>query len=216
MPRAVVLLSGGLDSTVALGLACWRHGSHEVVAVGIAYGQAHINEIAHARRIAAGAGVPYVLAHVDPSPWKLLPLLTGTTVTGRDVYAMQTGGVSDAFLPGRNVAFLSTALAVAAVQDADQIWIGANADDAVGFPDCRPPFLWAWQQMASQALGRSVHLEAPLLVYTKRQVVALARRMAIDLDATWSCYRPRHAVTGVEPCGRCDACVLRADAEAGP
>ena len=210
MPKAVVLFSGGLDSTVALSLACWRHGADQVLALGVAYGQAHINELTYAKRTAATAGVRYVGAHVDPSPWKLLPLLSGTTVTGRDVYAMKTGGISDAFLPGRNVAFLSMALAVAAVQDADQIWSGANADDAAGFPDGRPPFLWAWQQMASHALGRAIHLEAPLLDSSKREIVALARAMAIDLDATWSCYRPRQG----KPCGTCDACVLRAEAVA--
>jgi 7-cyano-7-deazaguanine synthase len=213
MPKNVVLLSGGLDSAVTLALACCRDGAHEAVAVGIAYGQAHINELAHARRIAGAAGVTYFSAVVDPSPWKLLPLVRGTTASNRDVYAMRTGGISDAFLPGRNVAFLAVALSVAAVQDARAIWIGANADDAAGFPDCRPPFLWAWQQMASHALDRPVHVEAPLLECTKRAVVALARDMAIDLSATWSCYRPRHTLTGAVPCGRCDACVLRADAE---
>jgi len=125
---------------------------------------------------------------------------------------MQTGGISDAFLPGRNVCFLSCALAVAGVYGARSIWLGATADDAAGFPDCRPPFLHAWQQMASAALAESIHLETPLLDATKRDVVALARAMAIDIDATWSCYRPRYDVTGAAPCGRCDACRLRAEA----
>jgi 7-cyano-7-deazaguanine synthase len=219
MPKSVVLLSGGLDSTVALGLACWRDGATEVLAVTLAYGQRHINELTHARAIAAAAGVPCFVMHIDPAPWKLLPLCTGRVALDRTRYAMATGGVSDAFLPGRNVAFLAAALTVAGIQGAERIWIGANADDTAGFPDCRPPFFWAWQQMASHALGRPVHLEAPLLDLTKPKVVALARRMAIDLDATWSCYRPQFAPTGVIQCGRCDACILRAAAiaeENGP
>jgi len=214
MPKSIVLFSGGLDSTVALGLACWRDGAAEVVALGISYGQRHINELGYARRTAAAAGVAYVGAVVDPSPWKLLPLCTGNVALDRPRYAMATGGVSDAFLPGRNVAFLALALAVAGVQGADRIWMGANADDCAGFPDCRPAFFLSWQHMASQALGRPIQVETPLLRLTKREVVALARRMAIDLDATWSCYRPQATPRGARPCGRCDACRLRADAEA--
>jgi len=212
MPKNVVLLSGGLDSTVVLGLACWRDRADEVIALSMSYGQRHINEIHHAQAIALRAGVRYFRMGIDPAAWKLLPLLTGSTASGRDVYAMQTGGISDAFLPGRNVVFLAAALSVAGLQGAERIWIGANADDAAGFPDCRPPFLWAWQQMASHALDRPIYLEAPLLGLTKRAVVRLARAMAIDIDATWSCYRPLPSPSGTVACGRCDACRLRADA----
>jgi 7-cyano-7-deazaguanine synthase len=212
MPKHVVLVSGGLDSAVVLHLACWRDGPDEVIACGIAYGQRHINELSHGRELAKQLGVSYFQATVDPSPWKLMPLIRGTTQTGRTVYAMATGGVSDAFLPGRNVAFLSMALAVAGLQDATHIWMGANKDDAVGFPDCRGPFRWAWQQMASQALGRGIHLEAPLIELSKREVVGLARQLHVDIDATWSCYRPQYKVQGIVACGVCDACVLRADA----
>src|SRR5262245_52359895 len=212
MPRHVVLLSGGLDSAVACALAAFRDGPADVLALGVAYGQRHINELIHARAFAAAHGVAFVLAHVDPSPWKRLPLTTGTTASNRPVYAMQTGGVSDAFLPGRNVAFLALALSVAGVQGASRIWIGANKDDAARFPDRRPPFLRPWQQMAGAALGRTIHLEAPLLNRTNREVVALARQMALDIDATWSCYRPQADPRGAVPCGCCDACRLRAEA----
>jgi len=212
MPKHVVLLSGGLDSAVTCALAAFRDGPAEVLALTIGYGQRHICETTYARAFADRYGIRRVQAVVDPSPWKLLPLSTGTTATDRSVYAMQTGGISDAFLPGRNVAFLATALAVAGVQGATRVWIGANKDDAAGFPDCRPPFLWAWAQMASQALDRSMRVEAPLLELSKRQVVALARAMALDVDATWSCYRPRYTLHGAEPCGRCDACRLRTEA----
>jgi 7-cyano-7-deazaguanine synthase len=213
MPKHVVLLSGGLDSTVVCALACFRDGPHEVVALTIGYGQHHINELHYARQFAERYGIPRFQAIVDPSPWKLLPLMTGATRTDVPLYAMKTGGVSDAFLPGRNVAFLAVALAVAGIQGATEIWIGANADDEAGFPDCRRPFFWAWQQMASHALDRSMHLHTPLLECSKRQVVALARAMAVDIDATWSCYRPQsRRGLGAVPCGRCDACRLRADA----
>jgi len=211
MPKHVVLLSGGLDSTVTCALAAFRDGPAEVVALSIHYGQRHIHELTYARAFCERYGIPRVQAGVDPSPWKLLPLLTGTTAD-RPLYAMRTGGISDAFLPGRNVAFLALALTVAAIRDARAIWIGANKDDAAGFPDCRPPFLWAWQQMASAALDRTIRLETPLIDLTKRQVARLARTMALDIGATWSCYRPRFAPHGAVPCGRCDACRLRADA----
>jgi|SRR5215468_2028201 len=210
--RNVVLFSGGIDSTVCLSLACWRDGADQTMALGIGYGQHHINELQHARRIATLVGCPYVQAMVDPSPWKLLPLLTGTTAQDRDHYAMRTGGISDAFLPGRNVAFLSIGLAIAGIQGATRIWIGANRDDNAGFPDCRPLFMQAWAAMASAALDRPITLEAPLLELDKRQVVQLGRAMAIDFRQTWSCYRPHTSVRGLDPCGRCDACVLRQDA----
>jgi 7-cyano-7-deazaguanine synthase len=212
MPKHVVLLSGGLDSTVACALACCRDGPEAVLALAIAYGQRHINELTFARAFAARYGIAYFQAHVDPAPWKLLPLMTGTTRSDTPLYAMQTGGTSDAFLPGRNVAFLACALTVAGVQGASHVWIGANRDDAAGFADCRPPFLWAWQQMASHALDRAIRIEAPLVDRTKREIVALARAMALDVDATWSCYRPQSRLTGAVPCERCDACRLRAAA----
>jgi 7-cyano-7-deazaguanine synthase len=212
MPKHVVLLSGGLDSTVALALACWRDGPSAVLAVGVSYGQAHINELEYARAAATRFGAAFFVGRLDPAPWKLLPLLTGETVSDRDVYAMRTGGISDAFLPGRNVAFLSLALSVAGVQGAEHIWLGANADDVAGFPDCRAAFFAAWQQMASAALDRRVTLQTPLAGLTKREVAGLARRLGIDLATTWSCYRPVAGVGGAYPCTRCDACRLRAEA----
>jgi len=210
--KSIVLFSGGIDSTVALCLAIYRDGLENVIPVTIAYGQRHINELMFAREMAKELGLTHVTAQLDPSPWKLTPLARGTTASGRSRYAMQTGGVSDAFLPGRNVCFLSLALSFAGINGARSIWLAANQDDAAGFPDCRPPFLYAWQQAASAALGDSIHLETPLIDRTKRQVVQLAVDMAIPLDKTWSCYRPVFKVTGTSPCGRCDACIIRQDA----
>lgn len=212
MSRHVVLLSGGLDSAVACALAAFNAGPEHVIALTVGYGQRHINETGFARRFCERYGIRGVHAIVDPSPWKLLPLITGTTAQDRDRYAMQTGGTSDAFLPGRNVAFLAVALAVAGVQNADSIWIGANADDEAGFPDCRREFLMAWQVMASHALDRPIELRAPLIKRTKREIVQLARVMALPIEETWSCYRPVHDVRGAQPCGRCDACRLRNEA----
>lgn len=210
--KNVVLLSGGIDSSVALALACFRDGPAQTLALGVSYGQRHINELQWAAWMTNSLGVEFFRAHLDPSPWKLLPLCTGDVQLDRPVYAMKTGGISNAFLPGRNVAFLSLALSVAGVTGARNIWIGANADDEAGFPDCRPPFFWAWQQMATHALGRGIHLETPLLQMNKREIVGLARSMALDLSMTWSCYRPITHNAGVKPCGRCDACILRRDA----
>jgi len=210
--RNVVLTSGGIDSAVCLALSCFRDGPAETTALGIAYGQRHINELTHARALAQRCGCTWLVSHLDPSPWKRLPLMTGTTASDRPVYAMRGGGVSDAFLPGRNVAFLGIAHMVAGVTGADRVWIGATRDDAAGFPDCRPTFVQAWEEAASLALGRPLALEAPLLELDKRGVVQLARAMALDLEATWSCYRPQDTPRGAVPCGRCDACILRRDA----
>lgn len=214
--RNVVLLSGGIDSTVAFALACFRDGPAETTALGISYGQAHINELAFGKQFALRHGATYVQCVIDPSPWKQLPLMTGKTNQDRWVHAMRTGGISDAFLPGRNVAFLGAALAVAGVNGANTIWMGSNKDDWEGFPDCRPPFIHCWEQMASHALARGMHLYAPLVHMTKREIVLLGQSMALDFTQTWSCYRPLHRVTGAIPCGRCDACRLREDALRGP
>src|SRR5262249_26660410 len=110
------------------------------------------------------------------------------------------------------VAFLGVATVVAGVTGAEAIWIGANLNDHAGFPDCRGPFLGAWEDVASIALDRPITVEAPLLEMSKREIVQLARAMALPLDQTWSCYRPQPGPRGVVPCGRCDACRLRAEA----
>lgn len=211
--KAVVLFSGGLDSTVVLSLACW--GYQEVHALTFYYGQRHAEELARARSIAAEAGVKHHTGMVDPSIWKLVPLCRsdGEIPEGRTVHAIRDGGVPSTFVPGRNVVFLSHALALAGVLGGADVLIGATREDQIGYPDCRWPFFGAFQEVARIAVPESrIVVRAPLVEMTKREVVALGRSMAIDFDRTWSCYRPLHQPSGSVPCGRCDACVLRQDA----
>lgn len=210
--RAVVLLSGGLDSAVLLGLACWTY--QEVHALSFWYGQRHSNEIGFAKRLAATAGVAYHQVTIDAALWKQTPLCgTGELATERTVFAIRDGGIPSSFVPGRNVVFLSYACSLAMLLGGADVLIGATQEDQGGYPDCRPTFLAAMNVVAlAAANGTRVHIRAPLVSLPKRRVVELGRAMAIDFTQTWSCYRPLYDAAGVQACGRCDACVLRLDA----
>ena len=210
--RAIVLLSGGVDSTVLLGLACWTY--REVHALGFWYGQRHSNELGYAKRIAATAGVPYHQVVIDAALWKQTPLCRGDIPTDRSVFAIRDGGIPSTFVPGRNVVFLSYACSLAMLLGGGaDVLIGATAEDQTGYPDCRPAFVAAMNAVALTAgNGTPVHIRAPLVALPKARVVELGRSMAIDFSHTWSCYQPLYDRAGVEACGRCDACVLRAAA----
>lgn len=209
--RAVVLLSGGIDSAVCLGLACWSY--EEVQALTFYYGQRHANEITAAKELARQAGVPHRLGYLDSQLWRRAALCGGDGLEeNRQPEAIRKGGIPTSFVPGRNVVFLSYAIALAGVLGGADVLIGATKEDATGYPDCRPAFIEAMSALAVRAVPVTVEVKAPLVHLNKAEVVQLARRMAIDLDATWSCYRPVHRASGAEPCGRCDACVLRNDA----
>ena len=210
-PPAVLLLSGGLDSTTLLALAV-RDG-YAVHALSFRYGQRHERELEAARRVAARYGaVEHRVADID------LRLFGGSALTAdlpvpKDRPAEAMGaGVPVTYVPARNTIFLAFALAYAEVVGAADIFIGVNALDYSGYPDCRPEYVAAFERMANLATaaategGRRLRIRAPLVDMTKAQIVRLGLDLGVDYALTTSCYDP--APDG-RACGRCDACQLR-------
>lgn len=202
--RAVVLFSGGMDSTVCLYEARPRFA--DVQAVAIDYGQRHAErEILAARRIAAKLEIPLTLYTMRIDWNATLCALSRPLRAGTD-----DEGVSHAFVPGRNLHMLTVAGAHACRFGASVLVIGCCADDADAFPDCRRSFIAAAAGAVSQALARTFTIQAPLVERYKRDVVrAASPELRALIDESWSCYTPTHAG---EPCDACDACTLRAKA----
>ena len=207
---AVVLLSGGLDSTTVLALAIPR--GYRVHALSVRYGQRHAPEIEAARRIAERYGVEHRVVDVD------LRAIGGSALTaeipvpkGRSE-AERTDGIPVTYVPARNTVLLALALAWSEVVGAADIFIGVNAIDYSGYPDCRPAFLAAFERLASVATKAAVEgtlrvrIHAPLIDLTKREIIALGRSLGVDYAPTISCYDPDPSGAA---CGRCDACQLR-------
>lgn len=206
--RAVVLLSGGLDSTVAAAMA--KAGGHELHAVSFDYGQRHARELASAKAVAERLGVATHAVLRVPVGGGASALTDGAieVPTGRDERAM-AADIPATYVPARNIVFLSLALGIAEAKDADAIYIGANALDYSGYPDCRPEFFEAFEEMARRGTkrgveGRPVRIEVPLLRMTKADIVREGVRLQAPLELTWSCY-----VGGAKACGACDSCLLR-------
>lgn len=210
--RAVVLLSGGMDSATAAAQA--RADGFALHALTVRYGQRHAVELQAAERVARSLGiVEHQVIDVD------LASLGGSALT--DDIAVPVDRTADelghdipvTYVPARNTVFLSLALAYAEVIGAFDIFIGANALDYSGYPDCRPEFLRAFEQLANLATRAGVEgsgrfrIHAPLLHLTKRQIIELGLRLGVDFSLTHSCYAPD---ADGHPCGRCDACLLRA------
>ena len=211
---AVVLLSGGLDSTTVAAMA--QADGYRLLALTIDYNQRHRIELAHAARVAAALDVE---RHI------VLPLdlrgfggsaLTGDTPVPKGV---DSGAIPVTYVPARNTIFLSLCLGLAEARDARDLWIGVNALDYSGYPDCRPEFIAAFEAMANTATkagveGAQFRIHTPLAAMTKADIVRAAAIVGAPLALTWSCYDPTPA--GV-PCGACDSCRLRAKgfAEAG-
>jgi 7-cyano-7-deazaguanine synthase len=211
-PRpAVVLLSGGLDSTTVLAVA--RREGFTPYAMTFRYGQRHAVEIEAARRVAAAHGVAnHVVVDIDLRLWG------GSALTGdvavpkdRDV-AHPTDEIPVTYVPARNTIFLSFALAWAETLNAQAIFIGVNALDYSGYPDCRPEYVAAFEQMANLATRAGVEgtqrltIHAPLQHLSKAEIIRLGHELGVDYAITTSCYDPAPDGTA---CGRCDACQLR-------
>jgi 7-cyano-7-deazaguanine synthase len=208
---AVVLLSGGLDSTTVLAVA--KRDGYTPHAMTFRYGQRHSVEIDAARRVAAAHGVEkHVVVDIDLRQWG------GSALTGdaavpkdRDVDAAHDESPVT-YVPARNTIFLSFALAWAEVLGADAIFIGVNALDYSGYPDCRPEYIESFERMANLATRAGVEgtqrleIHAPLQHLTKAQIIALGRSLGVDYSLTTSCYDPAPDGTA---CGHCDACQLR-------
>jgi 7-cyano-7-deazaguanine synthase len=219
MKNAVVLLSGGLDSTTALAIA--KDGGYRPYALSFRYGQRHGIELAAAKRVAAAMQVcEHVIAEIDLRRFGGSALTADIDVPkARDPEAM-ADGIPVTYVPARNTVFLSFALAWAEVLGASDIFIGVNALDYSGYPDCRPEYIAAFERMANLATAAGVEgrqqleIHAPLIELTKAQIIRRGHALGVDYGLTWSCYDP---TPDGRPCGRCDSCLLRAKgfAEAG-
>lgn len=217
MSGHLVILSGGLDSTVCLALASEEeHPSEPLVALTFDYGQRHRIELERAAAIADRYGADHLVVRLDASSWGG-SALTDATIDVPDAGGPDTGDIPVTYVPARNLIFLSVAMGVAEARDLDAISIGVNALDYSGYPDCRPEFITSFADTARLALkrgveGRPIEVRTPLLELTKADIVRLGRSLDAPLELTWSCYRGDD-----RPCGSCDACTLRAKgfAEAG-
>lgn len=206
MSGAVVVFSGGLDSTVCLALA--RRDCEPVLALTVDYGQRHRVEMERAAAVAAAYGVDHLVVGLDLSQWG------GSALTDRSVEVPEPGSsgpdeVPVTYVPARNLVFLSLACGLAEAREVDAVYLGVNALDYGGYPDCRPEFVEAFRSAAALALKRSVEgrpldFRTPLIDMTKADIVALGLELGAPLDLTWSCYRG-----GPKPCAACDACHLR-------
>jgi len=207
--RAVLLLSGGLDSYTAGAIA--RREGYELYALTVRYGQVHAREIAAAREVAADLRVvKHVELDVD------LAAFGGSTLVGDgDVpkdRELDAPGIPSTYVPARNTIFLSLALGWAEVVEAQTIVLGVNALDYSGYPDCRPEYLAAFERLAALATragleGQGLEIKAPLLHLSKADIIREGLSLGLDYGLTHSCYDP---LPSGGPCGRCDSCRLRA------
>lgn len=212
MKAAVVLLSGGLDSSTCLAIA--RAEGYDCHALSFDYGQRQRPELDAARRIAARLGAQsHRVLTLDLRAFGGSALTADMAVPKHRSLADMGQGIPITYVPARNTIFLSNALALAEVLGATDIFIGVNALDYSGYPDCRPAFIEAFETMANLATRAGVEGHEPLRIHaplqhdTKAQIVQKARALGVPLDETFSCYDP--TATG-QACGDCDACLLRA------
>jgi 7-cyano-7-deazaguanine synthase len=204
--RAVVLLSGGLDSATALAIARARGDACHTLAID--YGQRHRAELAAARRVSAALGA------VEHRELRVgIGELGGSALTDSKIAVPESGGagIPVTYVPARNTVFLSLALAWAEVLRADKIVIGVNAIDYSGYPDCRPEFVAAFEKLARLATKRGVEghalaIDAPLVALTKADIIRRGLELGVDYSITVSCYSADEAGRA---CGRCDACRFR-------
>jgi 7-cyano-7-deazaguanine synthase len=208
----VVVLSGGLDSTVCMALA-GREGP--ALALSFDYGQRHRVELDAAAAVARHYHAEHLVVGLDAGQWG------GSALTDPEIDVPAYHGPSDdipvTYVPARNLIFLSVAMGVAEAREADAVYLGVNALDYSGYPDCRPEFVKSFEATAALALkrgieGRPVEIRTPLIELSKADIVRLGLSVAAPLELSWSCYQG-----GQRPCGKCDACALRAKgfAEAG-
>ena len=207
--KAVCLISGGLDSCVTAFIA--KNEGYELYAISFDYGQFHKRELASAKKIAKAVGAnDHIISKVDLQKFGGSCLLDKSFTFPQDHDLKDIGkGIPSTYVPVRNTVFLSLALAYAEVIDADAIFIGTHATDYSGYPDCRPEYIQAYQNMANLANrrgveGRPVKIEAPILHLTKAEIVKEGLGLKAPFEVTWSCYRG-----GRKACGRCDSCLLR-------
>lgn len=205
MSGAVVILSGGLDSTVCMAIAA-RDDEAPLVAMSVDYGQRHAVELERAAQVADHYGADHLVVRLDLSQWG------GSALTDPSIDVPTPGGdgIPVTYVPARNLIFLSVAMGIAEARHLEAVYIGVNALDYSGYPDCRPEFIESFAATAALALKRGVEgspvaVRAPLVHLGKAEIVRLGLELGCPLDLTWSCYRG-----GATPCGTCDSCVIRA------
>jgi 7-cyano-7-deazaguanine synthase len=209
--RAVILLSGGLDSATVLAIA--KAEGYDLYALSFSYGQRHAWELEAAKRVAASIGVAqHRTAQIDLRAFGGSALTADIDVPKGRAPEEMSHGIPITYVPARNTIFLSFALAWAEVLGVSDIFLGVNALDYSGYPDCRPEFIQAFEKMANLATKAGVegrqHLKihTPLIAMTKAQIIAKGRELGVDYALTSSCYDPG---PNGEPCGQCDSCLLR-------
>jgi 7-cyano-7-deazaguanine synthase len=211
LPKAIALLSGGLDSATTLAIA--KSQGYEIYALTFQYGQRHECEIESARKIARHLGVAqHIVSQIDLRSFGGSALTSDIELPkGRSLDDMSEG-IPVTYVPARNTIFLSFALALAEVVGASDIFIGVNALDYSGYPDCRPEYIEAYQRMANLATKAGVEgsqrlkIHTPLIHMTKAEIIRQGLELGVDYSMTSTCYDP--SSTG-EACGECDACLLR-------
>jgi len=214
---AIVLFSGGLDSTTCLAIA--RSEGFTPIALSFRYGQRHTVELECAAALAAAAGVEHIVSDIDLAAFGGSALVDASIAVPKDGESSGSSAVPVTYVPARNTIFLSIAMAVAEVRGSDDIFIGVNAVDYSGYPDCRPEFIDAFSNMAALATRRGIEgsplrIHTPLLALSKAAIIERGLALGVDYSLTSTCYDP---CTDGGACGGCEACVLRARgfAEAG-
>ncbi len=204
--KAIVLLSGGLDSATVLAIASETFDCH---ALSFDYAQRSLSEINAARRLADDFGASFQLIHIDEG------VMAGSALTDNNIAvpedAVDDGDIPVTYVPARNTLFLSHALAVAEVRSSQDIFIGVNAVDYSGYPDCRPEFIRAYEDMANLATkagveGKCLRIHTPLIDKSKAEIIRMGNALGVDYGLTVSCYQ---ANAEGEACGHCDSCLLR-------
>jgi 7-cyano-7-deazaguanine synthase len=210
--KAIVLLSGGLDSATTLAMALAE--GLDVHAISFRYGQRHAVELASAARVAAAAGLrEHRVVHIDLSQFGGSALTSDLAVPKERTAEQMSEGIPITYVPARNTVFLSLALAWAEVLPAADIFIGVNAVDYSGYPDCRPEYIAAFERLANLATKAGVEatshfrIHVPLIAMTKADIIRKGLDLGVDYSLTTSCYAP-DPLTG-RACGACDACSLR-------
>lgn len=211
LKKAVVLLSGGLDSTTTLAIA--KKDGFSILALSFDYGQRHAFEIGASRRIAAAYGVlQHVVAKIDLREFGGSALTSALAVPKNRNIDEMSHEIPVTYVPARNTIFLSFALAWAEVEGSNDIFIGVNALDYSGYPDCRPEYIQAYQKMANLATKAGVEnrqrlaIHTPLIMLSKYEIIKKGIELGVDYSLTSTCYDP--SPSG-EACGTCDACQLR-------
>lgn len=199
----VVLHSGGMDSTVLLYKAIEE--GKRVLSLGINYGQTHRIELEYAANQCKKLSIKRkVITIAWDKPLREMPLDREKDEIGSNI--------SPAFLPGRNIVFLSLACSEASGVGASEVWVGVNSIDFSGYPDCTPEFVSSFKDMLALGMPNGPKVVAPLQLSSKEEIAREAHRLGLDIGDTWSCYRPHFSKIGITPCGRCDACILHAHA----